>query len=29
MGAHTVGGVNTCTGFGVLNNGASCIKESG
>jgi len=24
MGAHTIGGVNVCTGFGALNNGAYC-----
>lgn len=29
MGAHTIGGVNVCTGFGALNNGAFCkdLKE--
>jgi len=24
MGAHTIGGINVCTGFGNLNNGPFC-----
>lgn len=27
MGAHTIGGVNVCTGFGALNNGPFCKAD--
>jgi hypothetical protein len=28
MGAHTIGGVNVCTGFGRLNNGPYCSNNT-
>lgn len=28
MGAHTIGGVNVCTGFGALNNGPYCSNST-
>lgn len=28
MGAHTIGGVNVCTGFGGLHSGPYCSKST-
>lgn len=29
MGAHTIGGVNVCTGFGALTGGLLCHNTTG